>query len=175
MNLDRGYCDNFCRKPAPGTVAGSVPGLLSLPFFATWLLFGADDLLPQASPAMWAIGGVLVVIVVDVTILFLIVRDVLEDKANPLHWIGAVVAWIGLAFLAEGFKALARALHATEGGATESDFDLWISTALTVILLAFTPTLILLGLVVGRICWRIHQERTAVKSARRLRGTLSHR
>jgi len=133
------------------------------------------QMLDHASPTMWAIGGVLVVIVVDVTILFLIVRDVLEDKANPLHWIGSVVAWIGLAFLAEGFKALARALHATEGRATESDFDLWISTALTVILLAFTPSLILLGLVVGRICWKIHQERRAATSARRLRGTLSRR
>jgi uncharacterized membrane protein len=96
----------------------------------------------------------------------------MNDEANWLHGIGALGLWIALVLLVNGFQRLEQTLRAEGGSLSGASGDLLFLVGFTIIFVAFTPVLVLLGLVVGKTCWKIHQDRKAADRARRLRGTL---
>lgn len=150
-----------------------LPVLLFASLSGGAILFGANGLVPDATPAMWAMAGLIVAIAVCSAILLLIIRDASEDTANWLHWVGGVVLWIGLALCIEGCQALARTLPTEDEIQRGVDGDVWISVGFRMIFYAAIPVLTLLGLALGKTYWRNRQDRKAEERARLLRGTLA--
>jgi hypothetical protein len=138
-------------------------------------LFGADSLVPGATPTMWAMAGLIVAMAVGSAILFLIIRDALEDNANWLHGVGGVVIWIGLALCIEGCQVLARTISTQDGIQRGVDGDVWIAIGWRTIFYAAIPVLTLLGFALGKTFWKNRQDWKAAERARRLRGTLTRK
>ena len=135
-------------------------------------LFGAGGPVPGATPAMWAMAGLILAIVVGSTILLLVIRDALEDNASWLHAIGGLVLWLGLALCIEGCRILALALATQEGTQPRIRQDAWIGIGWRTILYAAIPVFALLLFALGKTFSRNRQERKEGERARHLRGTL---
>ncbi len=146
-----------------------------LPFYFPAVLFAAEDSASHTTPAMWGVGSLFVAIVVVIAILGLIFRDAMNDEANWLHAVGALGLWIVLVLLVQGFQRLEQTLRAESESVSGAGSDLFFLVGFTIIFFAFTPVLVLLGLVVGKTCWKIRQDRMAANRARQLRGTLSEK
>lgn len=165
----------------------SIPSILprrpertsEFPVFFLFLIvcptFAADGAIPGTSPTMWAMAGLVVAMLLDVAVLFLIIRDAMEDNANWLHGIGGALLWFGLALCTEGYRALARTLPTEEVMQRGADRDVWIFLGFRIVVYSAAPLLALLGLAVGRIYWKNYLDRKAAERSRLARGTLSRK
>ena len=140
---------------------------------AASLNFGASEGLPaRVTATMWAIAALVAVMMVVVAVLYLIFRDAMEDDANWVHGVGAIVLWIVLALCVEGCQSLAESLPRKGEVSGRVFVDAWISIGLRTVIYLTTPFLVLLGMTVGKTLWDQRQDRKSYEKDRLLRGTL---